>query len=146
MVIFRLGVVLGPDGGALAQMLPLFRLGLGGVIGRGDQAFSWIHLDDVIQAYLAASRDPSWQGIYNLTSPQPATNAELTRALGRALHRPTLLPVPGWALALRFGEGARALIGGQEVIPQRLQERDFPFAHPRLDQAVKACLDGPGPS
>ena len=142
VVIFRLGVVLGPDGGALAQMLPLFRLGLGGVLGRGDQALSWIHLDDVVQAYLAARRDPSWQGIYNLTSPWPATNAELTRALGRALHRPTLLPVPAWALTLRFGEGATALIRGQEVIPQRLQERNFPFAHPRLDQAVKACLTG----
>ncbi len=141
-VIFRLGVVLGPGGGALAPMLPIFRLGLGGTIGRGAQALSWISLDDATQAYLTASRDPSWQGIYNLTAPNPTTNAGFTRALSLALCRPAFLPVPGWLLALRFGEGAKVLTRGQEVIPQRLLAINFPFAHAQIDQAIDACLAG----
>ena len=139
-VIFRLGVVLGPNGGALKEMLPPFRLGLGGNIGSGRQAFSWIHRDDLIRAYLTAVTDSSWEGVYNLTAPQPTTNTGLTRALGAALNRPTRLSVPEFALKLRFGEGASVLTRGQEVIPQRLLEAGFQFTYTTIDQAVRQCL------
>lgn len=139
-IIFRLGVVLGANGGALNEMLPPFRLGLGGTIGSGQQPLSWIHLDDLLRAYLTALADPSWEGVYNLTAPEPTTNAGLTRALGAALKRPTRLAVPEFLLKLRFGEGATVLTEGQEVIPQRLQEAGFQFTHPTIDQAVRAVL------
>lgn len=139
-IIFRLGVVLGANGGALKEMLRPFRLGLGGTIGSGAQPFSWIHLDDLIQAYLTALTDPSWEGVYNLTAPTPTTNAGLTRALGAALKRPTRVMVPEFMLKLRFGEGATVLTEGQEVIPQRLHEAGFQFTHTTIDQAIRAVL------
>lgn len=139
-VIFRLGVVLGADGGALQKMLPPFRLGLGGTLGRGTQAFSWIHRDDLLRAYQAAMADQSWEGVYNLVSPEPTTNAGLTRALGEALHRPARLSVPEWVLKLRFGEGAEVLTRGQAVIPQRLLAAGFSFTYTTIDQAVRQCL------
>jgi hypothetical protein len=145
-IIFRLGVVLGPDGGALKEMLPPFRLGLGGTIGSGAQPLSWIHTDDLVRVYLTALTDPSWEGVYNLTSPEPTTNAGLTRALGEALKRPTRLAVPEFVLKLRFGEGATVLTEGQEVIPQRLQEAGFQFTYPSINQAVRAALAAWSPS
>lgn len=145
-IIFRLGVVLGPDGGALKQMLPPFRLGLGGTIGSGSQAFSWIHLDDLLAAYLAAVTDPSWDGVYNLTAPEPTTNAGLTDALGKALNRPTWFSVPEFVLRLRFGEGSSLLTQGQEVLPKRLLEAGFTFAYPTIDQAIRQCLAAWSPS
>lgn len=135
-VIFRLGVVLDPAGGALRQMLPLFRLGLGGVIGSGDQAFSWIHRHDLIRAYLAALAEPGWEGVYNLTAPEPTTNAGLTHALGAALHRPTRLAVPEFLLRLCFGDAACLLTKGQEVLPKRLLEAGFHFTYTTIEQAV----------
>jgi len=140
-VVFRLGVVLGPGGGALAQMLPAFRLGLGGTIGNGSQAFSWIHRDDLIRAYRAAIADPGWEGVYNLTAPEVASNATLTRALGSALGRPTWLPVPAWLLTLVFGEAASVLTEGQEVIPKRLLAAGFQFSFATIEQAVRHCLE-----
>ncbi len=145
-IIFRLGVVLGPDGGALKEMLPPFRLGLGGKIGSGRQAFSWIHRDDLLRSYLAALANPSWEGVYNLTAPQPTTNAGLTRALGAALNRLTWLSVPEFALKLRFGEGASVLTHGQEVVPQRLLDAGFQFTYTTIDQAVRQCLAEWSPS
>ena len=139
-IIFRLGVVLGANGGALKQMLPPFRLGLGGTIGSGAQPLSWIHLHDLIRAYQAALANPSWEGVYNLTAPEPTTNAGLTRALGAALTRPTCFTVPEFVIRLRFGEGAQVLTQGQEVIPQRLMEAGFQFAYPTIDQAVRQAL------
>jgi len=139
-IVFRLGVVLGSDGGALKQMLPPFRLGLGGTIGSGAQAFPWIHLDDLVTAYLAAMANPTWEGAYNLTAPEPTTNAGLTRALGAALSRPTCFSVPEFILRLRFGEGASVLTHGQEVIPKRLLEAGFQFTYPTIDQAVRQCI------
>ena len=99
-----------------------------------------IHLDDLIRAYLTALADPSWEGVYNLTAPTPTTNAGLTRALGKALKRPTRLALPEFMLKLRFGEGATVLTEGQEVIPQRLQEAGFQFTYSTIDQAVRAVL------
>lgn len=139
-VIFRLGVVLGSGGGALKQMLPPFRWGLGGVIGDGSQAFSWVHGADLIAAYLQALTDPDWQGVYNLTAPTPTTNAGLTRALGEALGRPTWFSAPACLLALRFGEGASVLTRGQAVIPERLLAAGFNFTYTTIEQAVRQCL------
>lgn len=139
-IIFRLGVVLGPDGGALKEMLPAFRLGVGGTIGRGSQAFSWIHRDDLMRAYLTALADPNWEGVYNLTAPEPTTNAGLTLALGEALARPTRFTVPEFVLKMRFGEGATVLTHGQEVLPQRLLAAGFQFTYTTINQAIRQCV------
>ncbi|HHB75822.1 MAG TPA: TIGR01777 family protein [Desulfobulbus sp.] len=139
-VIFRLGVVLGRQGGALKQMLLPFKLGLGGRIGNGKQPFSWIHIEDLMQAYVAALSSASFDGVYNLTAPNPTTNNGLTRALGKALHRPTFFPVPRLALKLHFGEGASVLTGGQHVLPGRLLQEGFTFTFPTIDEAIKNCV------
>ncbi len=139
-VVFRFGVVLGKDGGALKKMLLPFKLGLGGTIGNGSQSFSWIHIEDLIRAYLQAIDDSTFSGVYNLASPKPTTNRGLTKALGRVLCRPTLLRVPKFVLRLRFGEGAETLTGGQEVLPERLQQSGFDFVFPDIESAVKDCV------
>jgi len=139
VAIFRFGVVLG-GGGALAKMIPPFRLGLGGPIGSGRQPFSWIHLHDLMRVLAEAIADPSFDGVYNLTAPQPTTNAGLTLALAQALSRPAWLPVPEFVLRLLFGEGAQVLTSGQRVLPQRLLERGFSFDFPSIEAAVVDCL------
>lgn len=139
-VIFRFGIVMGKDGGALKKMLLPFKLGLGGTIGSGDQGFSWIHIEDLIRAYFRAINDPAFSGVYNLTSPEPTTNRGLTKALGRALCRPTLLRVPGFVLRLQFGEGAGTLTGGQKVLPERLLQSGFDFVFSDIESAVKDCV------
>jgi uncharacterized protein (TIGR01777 family) len=139
-VIFRFGVVLGKDGGALKEMLLPFKLGIGGKIGDGRQPFSWIHMEDLIQAYFSAIDFPSYSGIYNLTSPNPTTNLGLTKALGKALFRPTFFRVPTCVLKFQYGEGARLLTGGQKVLPERLLESKFEFRFPTIDQALRDCV------
>lgn len=139
-VIFRLGVVLGRQGGALKQMLLPFKLGLGGRIGDGKQHFSWIHIEDLMETYITALSNSSYSGVYNLTAPHPTTNNGLTRALGNALHRPTFFPVPRLALKLHFGEGASVLTGGQHALPQRLLQEGFTFKFSSIDEAVKDCV------
>jgi uncharacterized protein len=136
----RLGTVLG-DGGALAKMLPAFKMGVGGRLGEGDQYMSWIHLDDVAAAILHVLTEDDCAGPLNLTAPQPATNEAFTAALGRALHRPTFLPVPKFALRLAFGEMAEhLLLTGQRVVPKRLLQTGFEFRYPELDAALTAAL------
>jgi uncharacterized protein (TIGR01777 family) len=139
-VIFRFGVVLGRDGGALKQMITPFKLGLGGKIGDGSQPFSWIHLRDLARAYEAAIEDASYEGTYNLTSPGATTNSGLTEAVGRALGRPTIIPVPSFVLKMQFGEGAQVLTTGQEVVPERLLAKGFSFHFNEIESAVKDCL------
>lgn len=139
-VVFRFGVVLGPGGGALAKMLPPFKLGLGGTIGNGRQPFSWIHIKDLSRAFVAAITDSTYGGIYNMTAPQPTTNLGLTRALGHALSRPTILPVPEFVLRLLYGEGAQVLTSGQTVLPERLLAQGFRFDFPAIEEAVRDCL------
>ena len=139
-VVFRFGVVLGHGGGALAKMLPIFRLGLGGVIGSGAQAFSWVHIRDLAQAQCAALENNSFRGIYNLTAPNPTTNKGLTKALSQALHRPAILPVPAFALKLQFGEGATILLDGQSVLPRRLLDAGFSFQFDRIEDALSDLL------
>jgi uncharacterized protein (TIGR01777 family) len=139
-VVFRFGVVLGQDGGALAKMLTPFRLGLGGTIGSGKQPFSWIHIKDLVRVFEAAVDEPAYEGVYNMTAPNPTTNKGLTRALGKALARPAILPVPEFVLRLLFGEGAQVLTSGQTVIPKRLLDSGFRFEFSSIEDAVADCV------
>lgn len=137
-LIFRYGIVLGRGGGILREMELPFRLGLGGTIGDGSQNFSWVHIGDLVRAYLFAIEHPGMEGVYNVMAPNPTTNYGLTKALGRVLHRPTLLSIPKFLIKLRFGsEAAEALAGGQYVTPKRLPEAGFDFEF----KSVEAALD-----
>ena len=139
----RIGVVLSPEGGALATMLPPFRMGVGGRVGSGRQWMPWIHLSDVAAAMVHLLEAPagSLASVYNLTAPNPATNADFTRALGSALRRPAVFPVPGFAMRLAFGEMADALLlSGQRVAPRRLLAAGFEFRHPEVGPALKDLL------
>jgi hypothetical protein len=138
-VIFRFAVVLGKDGGALKKMLLPFKMGLGGIIGTGKQAFSWIHIDDLLRAHFAALKADSFQGIYNMTAPNPTTNYGFTKTLGKVLNRPTILPVPTFVLQIIFGEGASILADGQAAVPKRLVENGFVFDFPELEGALRDC-------
>jgi len=140
VVIFRLGVVLDKHGGALAKMLPPFQLGIAGTIGDGSDSFSWIHIDDLLNAYVFAIHNKRVQGTYNLTSPYPVTNKILTKTLGKILHRPTLIPLPKCILTLLFSEGATVLTEGQCVIPERLLEEGFSFKYQNIDAALRQII------
>ena len=134
VAIVRTGIALGSDGGALAQMLPPFRLGAGGIIGNGRQWISWVHIDDVIGIYLKAIDGVG--GVLNATAPTPVTNATLTQALGRAVHRPAIIPTPTIALRLMFGEAADILVTGQRVLPERAQAEGYRFTFTEIDAAL----------
>ncbi len=138
-VIFRFAVVLGKNGGALKKMVLPFKLGLGGIIGDGKQAFSWIHLQDLLRAHFAALNSEAFRGIYNMTAPKPTTNFHFTKTLGKVLNRPTILPVPTFMLKIVFGEGATILAGGQAAVPKRLLESGFVFDFPELEEALRDC-------
>lgn len=142
-VSMRIGVVLSPQGGALATMLPPFRMGVGGRVGSGRQWMPWIHLDDVAAAMVHLLEAPagSLEPVYNLTAPNPVTNADFTSALGKALRRPTILPVPGFGMQLAYGEMAGALLlSGQRVVPRRLLASGFEFGHPEIEPALMDLL------
>ncbi len=135
----RFGMILAPDGGALARMLPVFRLGLGGRLGDGRQYVSWIARSDAVAACLHALRSPTLAGPANAVAPEPVTNLDFTRALGRALGRPTPFPVPAFALRLAFGDMANEmLLGGQRVRPAALLADGFRFRYERIDEALGA--------
>ncbi len=136
-VIFRFGVVLGPGGGLLAKLMLPFRLGLGGTIGDGKQPCSWVHIRDIADAFLAAIDNTKFSGIYNLTAPNPTTNGGLTKAIGGALHRPTIFRIPKLALRLKFGEGAETFASGQSVLPKRLLDAGFRFSFVTVEEAVR---------
>jgi uncharacterized protein len=140
VVSVRTGVVLDSQGGALAKMLPPFRLGVGGPVAGGGQYVSWIHRDDEIGMIVAALKDERWSGPINATAPEPVTNRELSHALGRALHRPALLPVPGAALGLLYGEMAQIVTTGARVMPAKGLVLGYEFRHPRLDEALRSAL------
>jgi uncharacterized protein len=141
VALTRTGVVLSPTGGALAKMLPPFRLGIGGPVAGGRQYVPWIHLDDVVGALEHCLEDGRASGPLNLTAPNPVTNAELSRTLGRVLHRPALLPVPGAALRLMYGEMASIVLTGQRVIPRRLRDLDYRFRYAELEPALRDVLE-----
>ena len=130
----RTGLVLGKDGGALAALLPLFKLGAGGVVASGKQWYSWIHIDDQIGVYLHAI--DGTDGVLAATAPEPVRNAEFTRALAAAVHRPAFLPAPAFAVALVFGEGALFVTQGQRVLPRRTLATGYSFKYPGLASAL----------
>jgi uncharacterized protein len=140
-VHLRFGMVVGPNGGALARLSPLFRLGLGGRLGNGRQWMSWVSEADAVSSALFALDHPHIAGPINIAAPEPVTNAVFTRDLGRAVHRPTLLPAPAFALRLALGEMAdAALLASTRAVPKRLQEAGFAFIHPNLPMALAAAL------
>ena len=142
VVQLRLGIVLTPAGGALGQMLLPFKLGLGGVLGSGQQYMSWVALDDVLTSVLHALRTESLTGPVNVVAPAAVTNKEFTKTLGRVLRRPTIFPVPGFVARILFGEMADALLlASTYVEPTRLQGSGFVFGYPTLEQALEHVLD-----
>ncbi|MGH2859709.1 MAG: TIGR01777 family oxidoreductase [Solirubrobacteraceae bacterium] len=136
----RTGVVLAPGGGALAKMLPFFRLGIGGPVAGGRQYVPWIHLDDIVGAILRCLDDGTLSGPVNLTAPQSVTNAQLSTALGRALRRPAILPVPAFALRALYGEMAQVVTTGSRVVPAELQRAGYEFERPDLEPALRDLL------
>ncbi len=142
VVCTRTGVVLSPSGGALAKMLPFFKLGIGGPVAGGRQYVPWIHLDDVVGGLVHCLDHEQASGPVNLTAPNPVTNAELSRALGHALGRPAVLPVPGAAVKLLYGEMAEMVTTGQRAIPVRLGDTGYSFRHPALGPALEDVLGG----
>lgn len=141
VVSMRTGVVLDAKGGALAKMLPPFRMGVGGPVAGGRQYVSWIHPDDLAAMFVTAIEQESWSGPINATAPDPVTNWELSKALGRVLHRPAVLPVPGMALRLLYGEMAEIITTGQRVLPAKALVLGYEFSHPRLQEALESALD-----
>jgi uncharacterized protein (TIGR01777 family) len=141
LVIVRSGQVLDADGGMLAELLTPFNLGLGGPLAGGSQYVSWIHAEDEVGVLLWALDSEEVSGVVNATAPNPATNRDFSKALGRALGRPAVVPVPGFVLDLKFGsEFGSVLRGGQRVIPKRTVELGYDFKHPDLDEALKDLL------
>jgi uncharacterized protein len=140
VVRMRTGVVLDRSGGALAKMLPPFRLGVGGPVAGGKQYLPWIALDDLLGLYLAALDGDEWAGPVNATAPEPVTNGDFSRALGHVLHRPAVLPVPGVALRALYGEMAAVVTTGQRAVPARALELGFQYRHADLDGALRAAL------
>jgi len=141
VVCMRTGLVLETSGGALPQMLPPFRLGVGGPLGTGHQYWPWIHRDDWMALVRWTIQSPSVSGPVNATAPQPVTNQEFAAALGRAIRRPALLPMPAFALRLILGEMADGLLlSGQRAVPQRAERGGFTFRYAHVDEALQAVL------
>lgn len=140
VVSLRTGVVLDRDGGALAKMLPAFKLGVGGPVAGGYQYISWIHPDDLRGMMLAALDDERWSGPINATAPAPLPNREFSKILGHVLGRPAVLPVPSLALQLMYGEMAEILTTGARVMPAKALVLGYDFVHPQLEQALRSAL------
>jgi uncharacterized protein (TIGR01777 family) len=135
----RTGLALGTDGGALPKLLPLFKLGGGGIVATGRQWYSWVHIDDLVGIYLHAIDGA--EGVLNGVAPNPVTNADFTSALGVAVHRFTIFPAPAFAVRLVLGEAALIVTEGQRVLPKRTLDTGYAFAYPQIDGAFKALLD-----
>jgi len=140
LVIVRTGIVLDADGGALAKMLPPFKAGVGGPIGSGKQYMPWIHLDDLIGIYLAAIDNQDFHGPINASAPEPATNKDFAKALGHAIKRPALAPVPGIAIKAMYGEMSQIVLKGVRMMPGRAAELGYEFQHPDLGEALRSTL------
>ncbi len=138
VAISRTGVVLAPDGGALGKMLLPFKLGVGGPVAGGRQYMPWVHLDDVVGALLFLL--DRGEGVYNVAAPEPVTNKEFSKALGRALKRPALLPVPALTIKALYGEMAFIVTTGARAVPARLMAERYSFARPDLDDALRAAV------
>jgi len=144
VVLTRFGIVLGKKGGALSQMIPLFKKYLGGPLGSGKQWFSWIHMEDLARAYLFLMDHAEISGPVNFTSPGPVRNKTLAEALGKALGRPSFLPAPGFLLRVVLGEFGAVLLEGQRVIPQKLLKNGFQFRYPDIDGALEQIIQAGG--
>ncbi|MGQ9671891.1 MAG: TIGR01777 family oxidoreductase [Candidatus Aminicenantales bacterium] len=140
VVIMRLGIVLGEKGGALSQMIPLFRKYIGGPLGSGQQWFSWVHIQDLCEAIVFLIKHAEISGSVNICTPNPVTNKDLAKALGKALNRPSIIPTPGFLVKWVFGEMASIILKGQKVTPKRLQESGFVFQYPEIEQALTNLL------
>lgn len=138
LVLLRIGVVLGKDGGALAKMIPLFMMFAGGPLGTGTQWFSWIHLDDLVDLIYESLRNPAYTGVINGTAPNPVRLSELCDRLGQVVGRPSWLPVPGLAIKALLGEGATVVLDGQKVLPARATQLGFSYRYPYVRDALKA--------
>jgi len=137
--IVRFGVILGREGGALAQMLTPFKLGLGGIIGDGKMMTSWIDVDDLVRIYEHIVTN-KLTGTFNATAPQPVSNYTFTKTLGKFLNRPTIVPLPEFVLGLLFGEGSTVLTGSKEVYPKALLDSGFKFEYPNIESSLRHLL------
>jgi uncharacterized protein (TIGR01777 family) len=140
VVKVRTGIVLDAQGGALAKMLPPFKAGVGGPIGSGKQYMPWIHLDDLVGLYLAAIDSQDFSGAINGCAPNPVTNKEFSKALGKVLHRPAMAPVPGFVIKGMYGAMSQIVLTGVRMVPGRAGELGYEFAHPDLDEALRDTL------
>jgi uncharacterized protein (TIGR01777 family) len=138
VVITRFGIVLGEKGGALSQMIPLFKKYIGGPIGSGKQWFSWVHIKDLAEAFSFLLKHPEISGPVNLCSPNPVRNRDLAKALGKALHKPSFMPAPGFMIKLVLGEFGSVILKGQKVIPKKLLENGFVFQYADIDKALQS--------
>jgi uncharacterized protein (TIGR01777 family) len=138
----RTGIVLGPDGGALKKMLPPFKMGAGGRLGDGKQWMSWVHRDDVVGMMLHAATHDDVRGDFNAVGPEPVTNQEFTKTLGRVLSRPTIFPVPAFMLKLIFGELSVALLGSQRCVPNKIRAAGYEHLYPTLESALRGVIKG----
>lgn len=137
--ILRFGVILGKDGGAIKQMITPFKLGVGGIIGNGKMMTSWIHMDDLIGIYKHLM-EKQLTGIFNATAPHPVSNYTFTKALGKALHRPTILPIPEFALQIMYGEAASVLTESKEVYPKKILDEGYRFLHTDIEEALEQIV------
>jgi len=140
VVIMRLGIVLGPEGGAMQKMLPIFKVGGGGALGSGKQWWPWVHVDDVVSALITAATDSSWRGVFNLTAPEPVREREFATVLGSAVHRPAFMPVPAFMLRLIQGEFADEILFSKRVLPKRLEQAGFAFSYPDIQSAMNELV------
>jgi uncharacterized protein (TIGR01777 family) len=140
VVITRFGIVMGERGGALSQMIPLFKKYVGGPIGSGKQWFSWVHIKDLAEAFVFLLKHPEISGAVNVCSPNPVRNKDLAKALGKALHRPSFIQAPAFMVKLVLGEFGSVILEGQRVIPKRLLENGFVFQYPDIDKALQGIV------
>jgi len=140
VTVTRFGIVLGKTGGALGQMISAFKKYVGGPLGSGDQWFSWIHMDDLLNAFLFILDNDAIQGPVNLCSPNPVRNKELAKALGKALSRPSFLKTPSFLIRLILGEFGSVVLKGQRVIPAKLSQKGFVFKYPEIRSAIEEVI------
>jgi uncharacterized protein (TIGR01777 family) len=140
VVRVRTGVLLDKAGGALGKMLPFFKAGVGGPVAGGRQLMPWVHADDVVGIYQRAVDDAGWSGPVNATAPEPVSNKAFSKALGRALRRPAVAPVPAFAIQLLYGDMAEIVTKGQNAVPQRTLELGYRYRHADLDEALRSAL------
>jgi hypothetical protein len=140
LVILRIGMIVGNNGGALAKLYPIFKFGLGGPIGLGHQMMSWIHRNDLVDLILFALKRDDFSGIYNATSPNPISNTEFTKALSRSIHRPALFPVPPVVLKMAMGEMSQIVLDSQIVLPKRTLQSGFTYAFPKIELAIQEAI------